>query len=172
LASFNTTQSLSPPDPEDISTYRDYLQTAHPIAEAETRFLDPAEDLVSISSDHMPPSSSSYSASQSSVSSYPSSTIIPQTKPSEPFPDEETQSILPALAAALATAILIPILAFTVIPNFIGRIAVTSIAACGVLGAAIQGGVVDMNMVLRSEGLMCVGIYGGVMIVVAGIMAG
>jgi hypothetical protein len=172
LASFNTTQSLSPPDPEDISTYRDYLQTAHPIAEAETRFLDPAEDLVSISSDHMPPSSSSYSASQSSVSSYPSSTIIPQTKPSEPFPDEETQSILPALAAALATAILIPILAFTVIPNFIGRIAVTSIAACGVLGAAIQGGVVDMNMVLRSESLMCVGIYGGVMIVVAGIMAG
>ncbi|TVY59350.1 hypothetical protein LCER1_G000738 [Lachnellula cervina] len=180
LASFNTTQSLSSPDPDDISTYRDYLQTAHPIAEAETHFLDPADDLVSISSDHVPPSSSCYSTSQSATSSYPPSSIVSPSKASErsevsersePYPHAELQSILPAHAAALATAILIPILAFTVIPNFIGRIAVTSIAAGGVLGATIQGGFADMGMVLGSEGLMCAGIYGGLMIVVAGIMS-
>ncbi|TVY21503.1 hypothetical protein LARI1_G002295 [Lachnellula arida] len=180
LASFNTTQSLSSPDPDDISTYRDYLQTAHPIAEAETHFLDPADDLVSISSDHIPPSSSCYSTSQSATSSCPPSSIISPSKASErsevserfeSYPHAELQSILPAHAAALATAILIPILAFTVIPNFIGRIAVTSIAAGGVLGATIQGGVADMGMVLGREGLMCAGIYGILMVVVAGIMS-
>ncbi|TVY43159.1 hypothetical protein LOCC1_G004644 [Lachnellula occidentalis] len=180
LASFNTTQSLSSPDPDDISTYRDYLQTAHPIAEVETHFLDPADDLVSIYSDHIPPSSSCYSTSQSATSSYPPSSVVTPSKTSEDsevsersesYPHAEVQSILPAHAAALATAILIPILAFTVIPNFIGRIAVTSIAAGGVLGATIQGGVADMGMVLRSEGLMCAGIYGGLMIIVAGIMS-
>ncbi|TVY30888.1 hypothetical protein LHYA1_G000843 [Lachnellula hyalina] len=180
LASFNTTQSLSSPDPDDISTYRDYLQTAHPIAEVETHFLDPADDLVSISSDHIPPSSSFYSTSESATSSYPPSSLVSPSKTSERSEVSEVsefnshaelQSTMLAYAAALAAAILIPILAFTVIPNFIGRIAVTSIAAGGVLGATIQGGVADMGMVLRSEGLMCAGIYGSLMLIVAGIMS-
>ncbi|TVY83321.1 hypothetical protein LSUE1_G004780 [Lachnellula suecica] len=176
LASFNTTQSLSPPDPEDISTYRDYLHTAHLIAEAETRFLDPADDLVSIASDHIPPSSSYPSSNQSSASSYPpstagTSTVMPSSKPSASSP-EEVRSTLPALAVAIAVAILIPILTFSVIPGFVGRVTVSSLVSCGVLGALIQGSVIDQSMLLRSEGLMCAGIYGGVMIVVAGVMPG
>ena len=34
----------------------------------------------------------------------------------------------------------------------------------------MQGGVVDQGRLLGSEGLMCAGIYGGVMVIVAGIM--
>lgn len=173
LASFNTTQSLSPPNPDDIDTYRDYLSTAHPIAEAETRFLDPADDLVSVYSNHVPPSSEAFSSSQTEVSSYPSS--ISHASKSAPGTGEEVEvdkPVLPAVAAALAVAILIPILTFSVIPNFIGRITVTALVACGVLGAVVQGGVVDQARLLGSEGLMCVGIYGGVMVVVAGVMPG
>lgn len=49
---------------------------------------------------------------------------------------------------------------------------VTCLVACSVLGALVLGGVVDRSLLLRSEGLVCAGIYGGVMIVVAGVMAG
>jgi hypothetical protein len=132
--------------------------------------LDPADDLVSVYSDHIPPSSEAYSSSQTEVSSYPPSSI---TKLSEHRVSEaEGKPTLPAVAAALAVAILIPILTFSVIPNFIGRITVTALVACGVLGAVVQGGVVDQGRLLGSEGLMCVGIYGGVMVVVAGVMPG
>ena len=55
LSSFNSTQSLNHPDAEDIEQYRTYLQTEQPIAEAETHFLDPTDDLVSIYSDNLAP---------------------------------------------------------------------------------------------------------------------
>ena len=48
LSSFTATQNLPAPAPSDIQTYRTYLSTHTPIAENETRFLDPTEDLVSL----------------------------------------------------------------------------------------------------------------------------
>ncbi|KAK1833404.1 hypothetical protein QBC39DRAFT_370001 [Podospora conica] len=46
LSSFHESQSLPPASLADIETYRTYLATRNPIAEIETRFLDPAQDLV------------------------------------------------------------------------------------------------------------------------------
>lgn len=48
LSSFTATQSLPAPSTTDVQTYRAYLATRNPITEIETRFLDPAEDLVSL----------------------------------------------------------------------------------------------------------------------------
>ncbi|PBP17339.1 hypothetical protein BUE80_DR011903 [Diplocarpon rosae] len=47
LASFQSTKFLTPPDMEDVANYRAYLHTEQPIAEPETRFLNPVDDLVS-----------------------------------------------------------------------------------------------------------------------------
>jgi len=39
-------QALPSASLSEIETYRTYLETRNPIAEIETRFLDPADDLV------------------------------------------------------------------------------------------------------------------------------
>ncbi|KAM7201103.1 hypothetical protein V8F33_003515 [Rhypophila sp. PSN 637] len=49
LASFSQTQQLQPAHASDIELYRSFLSTHRPIADNETRFLDTAEDLVSLS---------------------------------------------------------------------------------------------------------------------------
>lgn len=85
----------------------------------------------------------------------------PPSPPSEPG--------LPGLAAAIAVAVLVPILTFSVIPNFIGRMAVVGLVAGFVVFALLQSRAVGANAFGR-EGLVCGGIYGGVMIIIAGIM--
>lgn len=50
----------------DIEDYRTYLATHNPIAEIETRFLDPADDLICLAPDRAP--SSTYSRSPSPIS--------------------------------------------------------------------------------------------------------
>ena len=78
---------------------------------------------------------------------------------------------LPGLATAVAVAILVPILTFNVIPQFIGRLTVTALVAVGVIFALMQSGVLERGMLFGREAMSCAGIYGGVMIVIAGIMA-
>ncbi|OIW26854.1 hypothetical protein CONLIGDRAFT_683803 [Coniochaeta ligniaria NRRL 30616] len=66
LSSFRESQNLPPPELADVETYRTYLATDNPIAEIETRFLDPTDDLVSLAPGtgaHRPRSNSSSSSS-------------------------------------------------------------------------------------------------------------
>lgn len=62
-----------------------------------------------------------------------------------------------------------PILTFTVIPNFLGRMTVAGLVAGGVVFTLMQSSSIR-GSVLGREGLICGAIYGGVMIVIAGIM--
>jgi hypothetical protein len=151
------------------------------IAEPETHFLDPADDLVSICSDTLPrppfqlssedrsydPSSSMLSSDNENPhhthSSHSSHSLPPQHH------ENAEKSPLAALAAAIAAMILIPILTFNVIPNFIGRITVTFLVACfAIFGLVLSG--VQKHELFGREGMLCAGVYGGVMIVVAGLM--
>lgn len=75
------------------------------------------------------------------------------------------------LAGAAAFAVLIPILTFLVIPALIGRVVVTILVASSVTAVLLQGHLVNSKLLLSQEGGMCVGLYGGVMLVIAGIMA-
>jgi hypothetical protein len=84
-------------------------------------------------------------------------------------PQQEHPS-LPALALALAIAVLVPILTFAVIPGFVGRLVVVGLVAAGVVGAGMQSGLLDGRAVVGTEGLVCAGVYGGVMVVVAGVV--
>jgi hypothetical protein len=80
------------------------------------------------------------------------------------------RSGLSSLAVAIAVSVLIPILTFSVIPGFIGRMTVVGLVAGGVVGALMQSGVIGRS-VLGREALVCGGIYGGVMIILAGVTA-
>ncbi|CAG8971050.1 hypothetical protein HYALB_00005288 [Hymenoscyphus albidus] len=195
LASFNSTRSLAAANHEDVTSYRTYLQNVRPITECETHFLDPEDDLVTIFSEQSsalsslslsydtsentpsvaPSSSTALSTSRdSSFSSYapsisvePKPTIAPHTADVEK--EYTPQPAIQAFAGALAVSILVPILTFPVIPGLLGRIMATSLVVGGVLTVLMQGGMLERSMLLKNEGIMCAGIYGGVMIIVAGL---
>lgn len=95
-------QTLPRATEPDIKTYRTWMKDRKPIASAETRFLDHDQDLVSIT----PYLSSSSVAAGSS-------------KPSSP-------SIFPAIVIA-STAILLPLLAFSMVSEFTGRLVLVAI---------------------------------------------
>lgn len=166
LAAFNTTSSLTPPAPTDITVYRDYLHTAHPIAEMETRFLDPADDLVSVCSS-VPASSVAASQTQTVTQNMYTATTLKQ-KAAE-VRDVPGQT-LTASAIAVAVAVLIPILTFPIIPGFFGRLTVISLVAGGVMGSLIQAGVLTAGYLLEKDGLVCGGIYLAGMAMIATIM--
>lgn len=65
--------------------------------------------------------------------------------------------------------ILLPILTFNVIPNFLGRLTVTVLVATFAVFGLVQSGVLR-GEVLGREGMVCAAVYGGVMVVVAGVM--
>jgi hypothetical protein len=75
------------------------------------------------------------------------------------------------LAGAIAVAVLIPILSFLVISGLLGRVAVTILVALSVMGGLLQTRFVESNVLLSQDGGMCAGLYGGVMLVIAGFMA-
>jgi hypothetical protein len=164
LAAFNATSALTPPAPTDITIYRDSLHTAHPIAEMETRFLDPADDLVSVCSS-VPASSIAPSQAQTLTQN----TYSASTRKLDEMRHAPARA-LTASAIAVALAVLIPILTFLVIPGFLGRLTVTGLVAGGVMWSLIQAGVLTAGHLLERDGLICGGIYLGGMAVIATIM--
>jgi hypothetical protein len=183
LTSFHATQNLSAPSPADVSHYRDYLHNVQPIAEIETRFLDPADDLVSVCSSDKPPSANYLSnASVSSLYSHdqavamtrtPTHTTVDETHDSptksefQHQDDLEEQNPFPTLAIAIAVSVLIPILTFNVIPTFLGRLTVVCLVGSGILGALMQSDMVKIKETLRKEGVVCGGVYLGTMVILA-----
>jgi VIT1/CCC1 family predicted Fe2+/Mn2+ transporter len=75
------------------------------------------------------------------------------------------------LAGATALAVLIPILTFLAIPALLGRVIVTILVTLSVTAVLLQSRLLSSKLLLSQEGGMCVGLYGSVMLVIAGIMA-
>ncbi|KAF9871245.1 hypothetical protein CkaCkLH20_11166 [Colletotrichum karsti] len=178
LSSFKDTQHLPDADPRDIDYYRAYLANHQPIVEIETRFLDPADDLVSLAR----PSSSS--SRDTDFSSDELRTPMPR-KPVSLFHGTKAERLRSiqtflvnsyplAVAVAFAAAFLLPILTFAVIPGFVGRMAVVLLVAVGVALAVVQAGLFGTGKdrsgaQAATEGLLVSGLYVGVMAVVAGL---
>ncbi|KAI1385966.1 uncharacterized protein F4822DRAFT_432825 [Hypoxylon trugodes] len=182
LSSFRETQRIPAPTMDDIREYRHYLITHNPIAEAETHFLDPTDDLVCISDEE-----------QIVVDEDPMHTPIPpppefamseprgrspiKSRPVSPFRQEESIAetvettyedtpVVP-LSVAVTVAVILPILTFLIIPGYLGRLTVVFLVGLSILGGLIQGGIVAVR---TWELLICVGLYGAVMAVIAGIV--
>jgi hypothetical protein len=153
LTSFNSLSSSFPAaDEESISRYRHYLEEEKPVVDSETKFLDHDDDLVSV-------------CGSTTTTDHPTTRNAPSTLSCLAV---ERIPTLPSLAMAIAAAVLIPILTFSVIPGFLGRMTVVLLVALGVLGAMVQSGVPASKLV-DTEGLMCGAVYAGCMIVLAGI---
>ncbi|RFU34263.1 hypothetical protein B7463_g2047, partial [Scytalidium lignicola] len=172
LSSFNSTQKLESPEPTDISRYREYLRSEHPIAEVETHFLDPADDLVSMYSEKL------ISKRHQSNEDDDNKTTTTTKRNTRIFAMNTTSSIalspadgtLSIFAAAIAGSVLIPILTFPVIPNFLGRLTVVILVASGIVGALYQAGMVNRGCI-TIDVMTCGAVYSGVMVIIAAIMA-
>ncbi|KAK3346871.1 hypothetical protein B0T25DRAFT_613534 [Lasiosphaeria hispida] len=233
LTSFTETQNLNPASLADIEAYRTYLATQNPIAEIETRFLDPTEDLVCLAPNRSPtsslssssprsdspsalsddlltpmprkmtlgftpsPSTTAASSRKGSIVSYESRSTesqqhrdSPQPTHIKPTPQElEThtnpspgigadldflRTPLGQVASLAAVAVVLPVCAFPLVGDFVGRMAVVLVAGLAV--AALRERLADagvwigvgVGQVLRPGDVMViVGVYVGVMGVVA-----
>lgn len=180
LSSCRKTQGMPTPTMEDIQEYRSYLATHAPIAEVETRFLDATEDLISLNEEYQV------------VDEDPIPTPIPhpnftmaeprsaspiKSRPVSPYRQEESSTItvdsayddtqVIPLSVAVTVAVIIPILTFLIIPGYLGRLTVVVLVGLSILGTLIQGGIIAIR---TWELLTCVGLYGAVMAVIAGIV--
>jgi hypothetical protein len=189
LSSFGETQSLPSPHAADVDAFRDYLISHSPLVQSESRFLDIEEDLVSLS--RPAPTSSDFN-SENLLTPMPRRAITFPPTPTSPLSDvgsragqrqrgrpaprkrEEPKPVgaLPLLASGLAASFFLPILAFVLIPAFVGRLAVVflmsvvtgvALLQTGALrhlnGPGAGGGVTDV--------VVCAGVYGAVMAVLA-----
>ncbi|CAK7210389.1 hypothetical protein SBRCBS47491_000765 [Sporothrix bragantina] len=75
------------------------------------------------------------------------------------------------LVIAMAVAVLVPVLSFTMIPGVAGRMAVVVLVAFTVFGAQVQAGTVRVGTSSSRDLLSCAAVYGAVMAVVAGVCA-
>ncbi|RDW78350.1 hypothetical protein BP5796_06202 [Coleophoma crateriformis] len=163
LTAFNTTQQLKAPAPTDIKEYQAYLSKERLIAENETRFLEQTNDLVFVRNGNLKPPPSQ----TDEKSAGPFSKIV---LPNLDLLFLDVNPGLLGVAASLAMSVLVPILTFSVIPDFIGRMTVVLLVALGLIGGLFQSGIVGRHTISK-EGMICCVIYGGVMVVIAGIMS-
>ncbi|OTB03200.1 hypothetical protein M426DRAFT_321989 [Hypoxylon sp. CI-4A] len=194
LSSFKETQGLPAPSMEDVHEYRSYLANHAPVAEAETRFLDNPDDLVCVSEDEpdvidedpvptpipmqMPMPMQMPIQHPTFPMSEPRSRSPSKPRAVSPYRRQEESStvtgddgydeppIIP-LSVAVTVAVILPILTFLIIPGYPGRLTVVTLVGLSILGALIQGGIVAIR---TWELLVCVGLYGAVMAVIAGIV--
>ncbi|KAI0531899.1 hypothetical protein GGR58DRAFT_208721 [Xylaria digitata] len=196
LSAFRESLSLPAPSPADMHEYRNFLSSYAPIAEKETQFLDAADDLVYVGYSDEDTATNEEEVitpiSRSDITDFQSRrrvSILSQSDISRrydergsPSPDQgvDTQSavahdqpamdkqLLTHLSMATAAAITLPILTFLVIPGFIGRMTVACLVGIGILGALVQGKVIMFEA--TQQLFVSVGLYGGVMALLAGMI--
>ena len=176
--------------------YRNYLANHQPIVEAESRYLDMDDDLVSLcrpgfahtGRDYdedlltpMPRRAIAFPLTPTSPVSDVGSRSSAQRGRGRPIPQKKekrsTSSDVPILAGAGAAAFLLPILSFIVIPGLLGRLAVVLLMSVATAIALLQTGLSQQNGPNgeKSTGsatnvIICAGVYGAVMAVVAAIV--
>ncbi|KAH6606045.1 hypothetical protein Trco_005198 [Trichoderma cornu-damae] len=180
ITSFSATHGLAEPSTQDVFSYRSYLAATNPLVEDESQFLETADDLVNLGrrrrrSNGNPPEDLLYPAPQPSgvvgLPPPPSSQISNAGSSGHPA-QNAAQPSLKRLVLAMAAIVLAPIVCFSVIPGFVGRMTVVLLVGLGGAAALLQSGLFHSVAEDRStlDWVLCAGAYGGVMAVIAGII--
>lgn len=172
--SFKQTREFARPLYSEVVEYREYLASQQPIAEAEARFLDPVKDLIKISPE---PVKSQVSFSKEEVRGFPPPLGSARARPhqtknqsaAKPVPSENS---LRDIVLGILIAVIVPILSFSVIPGFVGRMTVVLLVSIGVIFALFRSGALEALEESRRgfDGLFCLGAYGIVMAIIAQVL--
>ncbi|KAL7918777.1 hypothetical protein ACQKWADRAFT_231849 [Trichoderma austrokoningii] len=180
ITSFNATYGLPEPSLQEVLAYQSYLRDFNPIVEGESQYLDFAGDLVNLGRRKRRPNSNPPDEPVSPVSHFPNilgfspppSSQISNASSSIHAAESSSKLALNRLAIALAVIVLAPIVSFAVIPGFVGRMTVVFLVGLGSAAALFQSGLLNSVAEARSmtDWLLCVGVYGAVMAIIAGII--
>jgi hypothetical protein len=128
-----------PASEADLQAYKQFLEKENPITEQETHFLHHKSDLVH------------------PFSLNPHPHLVSAANTNKPLPNS---------GILIALLLVLPLLLFTLIPDFVGRmVAMALLGACAALVASTRGLSEGWK---KSEALVWVGVYGGVMLGLAG----
>ncbi|OJJ51572.1 hypothetical protein ASPZODRAFT_12389 [Penicilliopsis zonata CBS 506.65] len=125
-------QTLPPASEEDITTYRTWMEKTNPVALVETRFLNHDEDLVSLTG-----SAARLDLVRSQLTTPP----------------------IYATIIAASTAILLPLLAFSMIHEFFGRLVVVTVICGSVSAIAATYAPGGDQLVESRDGWLCAALY-------------
>ncbi|KAF3067923.1 hypothetical protein CFAM422_008249 [Trichoderma lentiforme] len=179
IASFSATYNMAEPSIQDVVNYRSYLNTINPLVEDECQFLEAADDLINLgrrrrrSNGNAQDDPLSPMPRSSSVNGFPPPPSSQISNAGSSIYQNITQvSSLKRLVLAMAMIVLAPIVCFSVIPGFIGRMTVVFLVGLGGAVALFQSGLLNSLAEDRStlDWALCAGVYGGVMAVIAGII--
>lgn len=170
---------MAEPSIHDVMNYRSYLNDINPLIEDECQFLEATDDLINLgrrrrrSNGNPQDDPLSPMPRSSSVVGFPpppSSQI--SNAGSSTYQNVAQVSSLKHLVLAMAMIVLAPIICFAVIPGFVGRMTVVFLVGLGGAIALFQSGLLNSLAEDRStlDWVLCAGVYGGVMAVIAGII--
>ncbi|KAL6815789.1 hypothetical protein GGI42DRAFT_312328 [Trichoderma sp. SZMC 28013] len=179
ITSFGATYNMAEPSIHDVMNYRSYLNDINPLIEDECQFLEATDDLINLgrrrrrSNGNPQDDPLSPMPRSSSVVGFPpppSSQI--SNAGSSTYQNVAQVSSLKHLVLAMAMIVLAPIICFAVIPGFVGRMTVVFLVGLGGAIALFQSGLLNSLAEDRStlDWVLCAGVYGGVMAVIAGII--
>jgi hypothetical protein len=145
----------------DVESYKDWMLEHKPIAESEARFLHEDSDLLRLARPRIIEKANPSAESFGQAAPVSQDLVKMVKTPSQSAPID-----LQPFLVALTAAVIVPVLAFTVIPGFIGRMLMVIVVA----GAAYinVSGAAPPSVGLMEWG-MCGGMYVGIMAVIAGV---
>lgn len=161
----------------DVRDYRTFLAEEAPIAEIETRFLDDINDLIRV-----PNTTQDSQDDECDLDATPvkrnghmqfrntNGTSETATSNSEDWAVAETKSIHGIVAGlgVMSVSVLVPVLAFLVVPGFAGRMVVSLLVCAGILAGLVSSCYTQPPPM--TELMMFVAFYGSVMAVLAGVV--
>lgn len=180
LASYCKLQDIPAPTWRDIHMYKNYLATSKLIVDDETRFLDASNDLISLNTQNlamdevnttadgptpMPEEAREVEQFQSFFRDNGSS---PSARLGQGAARKSDDALLVRLALSGTSVVLVPIMIFSIIPSFVGRMAIVLLVVLGVSIMADQSGLLQEVERHRREYIVYLGLYGGAMAVLAG----
>lgn len=93
-----------------------------------------------------------------------------QEQPAKPTVKSGNAHVVLHVVIAMAVAVLIPIIAFSAVPGFVGRITVVLLVGLSAMGSVVQSGVVKRNVDSNADMMCITAVYAAVMAVVAGVI--
>ena len=116
---------------KDINFYRSWMKEKRPVASAEARFLDDECDLVSLGASHTDPEIA----------------VDKNVSPAPPAADDGHRTSLHSAIGIPCAAILLPLIAFSMVSEFMGRLAVVTV----ITGAIAANCRTDLDIFINSQ---------------------
>ncbi|KAK2595394.1 hypothetical protein QQS21_006868 [Conoideocrella luteorostrata] len=179
LASFCKAQDIPAPTWRDIHLYKTYLATSKLIIDDETRFLDASNDLVSLNAEFQPgdgfnmagdgPTPMPNTAEEQSFTNfYKDNDKSPSTRADHGMSGRPNEAKFARLALSAMCVVFVPIVTFSVIPSFVGRMAIVLLIAVSVGIMVEQSDLLPEAEGHKMEWIMYSGLYLCAMATVAG----